>query len=118
VSLACLITVSQLAFGMYDPRSAAPHDSTGTVRLQCPTAARVSLGGGADRRLRGARGELRYGLYLDAGRTVPWGDGSRGTSTLTVPAGRSTVSVFARIHARQNLPPGNYADSVIVIVDF
>jgi spore coat protein U-like protein len=116
--LACTITVSQLAFGMYDPRSQAPHDSSAAIRWECAAPARVLLDGGPDRQLRGPRGSLRYGLYLDPGRAQPWGDGTRGTSMMTLPAGRSGATIFARIHAGQNQPPGTYSDSVLVIVQF
>jgi spore coat protein U-like protein len=97
-ALACTVTVAQLAFGSYDPRSPAPQDSSAVVRWDCAAPARVALGGAPDRQLRGPRGSLHYGLYLDGRRRQPWGDGSGGTSMLSLPAGRSTVTIFARIH--------------------
>ncbi len=47
LALACTIAVSQLAFGIYDPRSPAPHDSSAAVRWECaapapPRPARVA----------------------------------------------------------------------------
>ncbi len=117
-ALACTITLSQLAFGMYDPQSRAPHDSSAIARVECSAPARVSLAGGPDRQLRGPRGALHYGLYLDPARVQAWGDGTRGTSTVTLPPGRSSATIFARIPPRQNLPPGVYSDSVLVIVQF
>jgi spore coat protein U-like protein len=112
------MTVSQLAFGMYQPASLAPHDSTAVVHLTCPSPARLSLAGGPDRQLRGAKGALHYGLFLDPARSQPWGDGTRGTSTLTLPAGRSSATIYARVPSRQNLPPGNYSDLVLIIAQF
>jgi spore coat protein U-like protein len=114
----CAILLSALVFGQYDPQSAAPLDSAVTVRCECGSPARVALSGGGERNLRGPRGSLRYAIYLDAARTRLWGDGTGGSQLLELPAGRGGTTVFGRIHARQNLPPGSYSDSLVVIVQF
>jgi spore coat protein U-like protein len=116
--MGCAVIVSLLAFGLYDPNSAAPLDSVATVSSQCGSPARVALAGGSERRLRSDRAAIRYTLYLDPARTRPWGDGTGASTLLEIPSGRSATTVFGRIHARQNLPPGAYSDSVVVIVQF
>jgi spore coat protein U-like protein len=63
---------------------------------------------------------LNYNLYMDAARTVVWGDKSSGTSNYTalLAALPVTLSVYGRIPARQNAKAGNFADTVVITLLF
>src|SRR5262245_4540229 len=140
-ALDCTVSTVGVAFGNYDPLSAIPADSTGTVTIVC-----VYLSGGAQqvgysvqlspgssgtslqRQMRAATSVLRYNLFTDAARSAIWGDGSAGT---TVADGSVTIgpgvgngrredarSIYGRIPARQDALSGNYTDAIIVTLVF
>jgi spore coat protein U-like protein len=129
-AMTCTITsTSGVKFGSYDSRQVSPLDSTGLVAYRCEnvTAAdRVMIHlsrGDSGRYLpramlrRGFR--LEYNLFLDAARTLVWGDGTSGTSAYSArPANGDTTSVtiYGRIPPRQNVRPDVYGDVIIVTV--
>lgn len=125
VASACSVSVTPLAFGPYDVFDRSPSDSIAKVHWTCPAGAtsfRISFAGnGRDRRLTNGDSTLRYGLYLDAARTRPWGDGADGTETYIVAVpergGTGTVTVFGRIHARQKATAGVYSDTLTVTIE-
>jgi spore coat protein U-like protein len=135
VTANCTITTAPVAFGAYDPITAnatAALNGTGTVSVTCTNGATttVTLGQGANadtgstaavpaRRLSdGGTDFLSYALYSDTGRTTVWGDtaGSgvahTGTGTLTA------LTVYGAVTAGQNVPAGNYADTVVATITF
>jgi spore coat protein U-like protein len=60
---------------------------------------------------------LDYNLYLDAARTIVWGDGTNGTATYTAtPIDGQVVSipVYGRIPPRQNVAAGSYGATIRV----
>ena len=132
-STACTISAPGVAFGAYDPRSAAPNDGAGTIIVSCPprvTAPVVQLGTGisgsfAARRMVSGAWTLDYNLYSNSGRTVTWGDGTGGTVTQTLSGGivlagqrRFARTVYGRIAAGQNVGVGSYGDTVFVTIVF
>ena len=131
-ALAAGCTISSagpVAFGSYDVFSTSPTDTTGSISYSCtqPVLAPVisiSAGGGTftQRKLASGAHSLEYNLFLDAGHSQVWGDGTSGTYTHTgaAPADSQTynVTIFGRIAARQNVPAGSYGDSLVVTLDF
>ena len=119
-----------VAFGAYSPFDTAPLDSTGTITLNCTSpyssTVLVELSAGlatgfAPRELQSGTHRMTYNLFLDAGRTSVWGDGTSGTSYSTQSPADGVdlnLTVFGRIPARQNAWVGAYADSVVVTVEF
>jgi spore coat protein U-like protein len=110
------ISVTGLSFGAYDPFAGA-RDALGLVSFSCngqgPT---VSLGAGssgdaADRRMRSGPETLSYNVYADAARTriFTWSRPGGGARTMTL---------YARIPGGQAVPPGSYADTLTVTLDF
>lgn len=69
---------------------------------------------------------LAYNLYVDAARTIPWGNGLSGTGTISdsykIPgSGAETrnYTVYARAPARQLNPGGgSYLDTITVTVTY
>ncbi|MDB6106074.1 MAG: Sigma-fimbriae tip adhesin [Gammaproteobacteria bacterium] len=135
VSANCTIITALVAFGAYDPVSAnatTALNGTGTVSVTCTNGATttVTLGEGANagggstaaapaRRLKdGGTDFLTYSLYTDTGRTAVWGDTAgtglahTGTGTLTA------LTVYGAVNAGQNVPAGNYSDTVVATITF
>ncbi len=115
-----------LAFGVYDPLSAANADSSSTLSYKCPAGQplRISLDAGlagsfAARAMTAGSERLLYNLYLDAARTIVWGDGTGGSQAgpgvVTHGAsGTTTAYVFGRIAAGQDVAIGTYGDTIRV----
>ena len=133
------MSATGLSFGSYSVFSASPLDSAATLRIGCTqnkpgngagsgatgTPVEVSFGPGetgtvSERYMTtSSMDNLRYQIYADASRRVMLGDGSHGTTTLTMNAGTSTtVTVFGRTFAKQDVYPGSYRDSVRITISF
>ncbi len=130
---ACTVVATPLAFGNYSPLSASPTRSVGTITVRCVAIVGLNLsytiglsagisGNPGNRSLSSGSAILRYQLYQNVGESIPWGDGSSGTSTLTdrqllvlLGTGK-TYSVYGQIMARQNAQPGVYQDTIVVTV--
>jgi spore coat protein U-like protein len=128
----CSVSASGVAFGVYNPFAGGPQNATGTVTVNCSQffgAYSVALNGGlnggggfSNRRMRAGPAPLGYQLYVDAGHTAVWGDGTGGS--VTVNSGtcfancKTSYSVHGRIPARQAVGPGTYGDTILVTVTF
>jgi spore coat protein U domain-containing protein, fimbrial subunit CupE1/2/3/6 len=128
---ACTVSSSGVAFGTYDVFATAPTDSTGTVTFRCTQRdkdIRISISQGSSptflpRQLTRPGSLLFYNLFLDAARTVVWGDGSGGTDAYYNhnPQGNNAdieLTVFGRLPPGQDASVGTYTDTVIVTIDF
>ena len=131
VSLAattCTITANaSMAFGTYDVYATADLTSSTTVTYLCKgfgahDTAQIGISTGAGgsftpRTMSSGANSLDYNLYQDAACTTIWGDGTGGSSLMTV-AQRTMVSVpvFGRIPALQDAVVGAYSDSVVVTI--
>jgi spore coat protein U-like protein len=129
-TMSCTIErVTGVSFGSYDSGRSSPVDSAGLVAFRCTHVApgdmiTIELGRGDSNsfqpRAMTMRSEkLEYNLFLDAARTIIWGDGTSGTSTYVArPAdGQSTqVPIFGRIPPRQSVRGGTYNDVIILTV--
>ena len=84
----------------------------------------LALGGnasGSSRRLSdGAGNYLTYELYQEAARSTVWG--TTGGAVLTAAAAPSKAArnftVYGRVAGNQDVPSGNYADTVVATVNF
>lgn len=128
----CTVTTTPLSFGNYNPVTAIDDDSTGTVRVQCTLLVALagsftvdlSTGGSgayASRKLKNGGSNLLYNLYADAAHTQIWGNGTGGSVEVSrsftgLLAIDRSISVYGRIKAAQNVPAGNYSDTIMVTV--
>ncbi|MFX4085804.1 spore coat U domain-containing protein [Sphingobium yanoikuyae] len=130
----CTVSASGLSFGNYNPVASGDNDSSGTVRVRCSLV--VALGGSytiqlskgtsstyAPRVLTSGGSTLAYNLYTSNARNQVWGDGTGGSQTVTsnfiaLLSLDQTTTVYGRIPAGQNVPPGSYSDTVLVTVIF
>ena len=122
----CSVSAAGLAFGTYDVTTSTPLDVTGTVEFRCnePSAVKIQFSPGSagtfwPRTMRNGTATLDYNIYTNGSRTQVWGDGTNGTVTRNLGAGRGEpVAVFGRIPPLQNVPEGAYGDTLIVTFNF
>jgi spore coat protein U-like protein len=125
-------TVVGVAFGSYDTFGGSPLDSAGSITFTCQNVgvadtividlSRGNASGFFPRKMLRLGTAFLYNLYLDAARTVVWGDGTSGTShygPVNPPSGSPvTVSVYGRVPAGQNVAAGSYSDTIVATVLF
>jgi spore coat protein U-like protein len=128
----CSVSAGGVAFGVYNPLTVTPLDSTAVILVSCNVSqgrnsVTIALTPGASgtfgaRKLVSGASFLRYNLYLDAAYTQIWGDGTGGSVTDTVRVTRrrpnTQATVYAQIPALQDVAPGSYADSITVTVNY
>jgi spore coat protein U-like protein len=130
----CSVTTTPVNFINYDVFSLSPAYSTGIVAVNCnnpdrtPIPVNISINSGGSgafnpRQMRASIGtdRLNYYLFTNASRTVIWGDGSSGTTTVTNLVARHTpwnATIFGMLPPRQNLRAGNYSDTLLVTVNW
>lgn len=132
----CDVTSTNLAFGVYDPLSASPHDRTGTITVRCTVTLiglvsnwdiRLSRGNSSTfnpRNLLNGGNTLLYDIYTTSARTTIWGDGSGGTSfisdssLLLVGTNTFNYTMYGRIPVAQDRPAGAYADSIVITLNY
>lgn len=136
-SCSCLASTTAVSFGVYNPHSASPLDSTGNVRVTCVgtpdllVSYQIALSNGLNssnfspRKMASGANLLNYNLYADSSHASIWGDGSGGTQTvsgsITIMPGDTSRDhpVFGRIPGSQTtVPPGSYSDTVLVTVTY
>ena len=137
IGCSCSITADPLDFGTYNPLGGSNADATGNVSVQCGAliagvniSYEVTLGTGmsgvfTNRTLSNGSDTLAYNLYTDTSRTIIWGDGSSGTSTITNGYFLSVLiprvddfPIYGRVPYGQNVEAGTYTDSIVATVIF
>jgi hypothetical protein len=123
---ACVVSATPLAFGTYDPTASSPDDATSTLSVLCTVGTSYTVGltqgtaSGATvttRKMSNGANLLNYALYQETGRTTNWGNTpSTDTVAATAPVGATTLTVYGRIAAGQNVPIGSYSDTITVNV--
>lgn len=133
----CQPLVTPLQFPNYRPLQAITINAQSTLTIDCQRLQLVSVlvnyeirfsagnsGQATNRWLHGVGNRLNYNLYRDVNRTQVLGDSASGTVTIRdsflLNIGRITRNypIYARIPAGQNVPAGNYNDTVVVTVSF
>ncbi|VWC97862.1 lipoprotein [Burkholderia lata] len=124
----CNISATNVSFGTASVLSGALA-ATGSITAQCTNgdAWKIALNGGSSgsvtaRQMQrsGGGGTIGYGLYTDAARSIAWGDGTGGSSTVTgVGTGTSqVVTVYGAVPAQTTPAPGNYSDTITATISF
>ncbi len=139
VSSACTIDATNVEFSTYNPTLATAHYGTGTLKIGCVKGSSPTVGlsagnhGGAtetDRamQLTGGTDLLNYSLFQPTAttpntactqlETVAWGNtSSKFTPTGTTLLG-STYNICGKIAAGQDVPTGDYKDTVTATIEF
>lgn len=124
----CNIGATNLSFGTAGVIGAGL-SATGSLSVTCTNgdAWRISLNGGGSGNVaaramqrQGGGGSVNYQLYTDSAGTLPWGDGTGGTTRVT---GTGTglaqsVNVYGRVPAQSTPMPGNYSDTITATIEF
>jgi len=133
VASSCTVSGALLNFGSaIDPLAASvPVDASSALTVQCtnttPYAVSLDAGlnaGGAgnfgSRSMKSGSNALAYQLYVNAGRTTVWGDGSGGSSTASGTGTGSTqnITVYGRVPSLSGVVPGTYTDTVTVTITY
>jgi spore coat protein U-like protein len=130
VVASCSVSADALNFGTTVPTPITnPVDATTTISAICSintpyfVALDAGTGQGATtrvRRMSGTGGSIEYGIFTDAGRTSPWGDGANGTvrRESTGTGQPQSLTVYGRIPGGQSPAAGTYTDQITVTVLF
>lgn len=126
----CAINSATLSFGPYS-KTGGEDLGRGTLAVTCTrqASAKVALNQGVHpdsgsteavpaRRMSGGNALLGYWLYRDANLSLPWGNTDASALVLTGTGSADPIPVYGRIAAGQDVPPGDYADVVVVTVTF
>lgn len=130
----CTASATGLMFGAYSPFAPSPATITGTVTITCTAAGAtqvnytVQLGPGSSgnagaRSMSNGISRLNYQLYTTATRSIPWGDGTGGTATVSdaytlgglTPVIRN-YTAYGAIPASQLVTPGAYLENLTVMI--
>jgi spore coat protein U domain-containing protein, fimbrial subunit CupE1/2/3/6 len=129
----CTVSVTGVAFGTYTPLQSSALDINGTINIACSgvtgnNAVTVDLSTGVSnsylptRTLVSGTDTLSYNLYLDAGYTQVWGNGTggsvEGSASIRNNSPNASLPVHGAIAAGQDPPPGSYTDTITVTVNY
>jgi len=133
-AVSCTVTATGVAFGTYDPASAANGSSAGTITVFCSGASSasytitLSTGAGgtfAPRAMPSGANNLKYNLYTSAADTQVWGDGSgnsisfSGSMSSIGQSGQSqSYTVYGLLPQSQFAAPGAYMDTITVTLNY
>ncbi len=131
----CTIQTTPVSFGHYNPLIAqahAPLDVNSTVTITCSKGMATTIA--LDRGLHGKQARattramkhmssneyLEYDLFQDVLRTIVWGTAGENivVPAIAPDAKPRTFQIFGRIYPAQDVAAGDYADTVVAIVNF
>ena len=125
-----LDATAPVAFDKYDVFAGADLDFAGSVTLRCLLSLSVTIDIGPGYGSYNARSmkhttlvgpTLNYNVYVDAARTKIWGNASSGNfhfgPTLALVAS-VVIPIYGRIPARQDATAGDYADTLVITLNY
>lgn len=132
VGCSCNVVASDVDFGDVNPL-VGTDSAIGTISVDCTGVADVApsvstritagqWGTFATRKMRSSAGDLlNYNLYTTSQATNIWGDGTGGTSTVSINGGLLSLGhwsasrdVHAVVSPATTTKPGSYSDQVVV----
>ncbi len=130
----CNVSTAGAAFGAYVSLSGTTGDTIGAVKVTCTgtVGELVSYTVSADWIVQGGlrsatdgKTPVLYALYIDGGRSQPWGDGSSGSFVISdnyqmgTPTSSRSYYVYGRIFAAQtSASAGNYTANVTLQLNY
>ncbi len=124
IATQCKVSSSSLAFPITSVLTRAV-SATATVSITCNAATPVTIAldngatgtGPTTRKMKSGTNAITYGIYRDAGATLPWGN-TAGTNTASFGGGTGTVIAYGMVPAQASPPPGSYSDVVNVVITY
>ncbi len=120
----CTVTATPLNFGSTSSLAVAL-TATSTIQLSCTAGVTATIGldygqtgtGPTARLIRSGTYSMRYGIYRDSARSLPWGN-TTGVDTLGLVVGgtSATATAYGTIPVQTAQPAGTYTDVVNVNV--
>lgn len=123
---ACLVSATDLDFGSTGNFN-ANIDATSAISVRCTQKSPFHIGishgitgtSPIARKMTLGANSITYGLFRDAGRTLPWGltpnlNAATGTGTGNI----QNIPVYGRIPPQAAPPPGTYSDTLNVTVTY
>ena len=123
-SATCDMTPQGVNFGAYDPFEPGDLDGVGNISITCDVDVSVTIslssgtGSFSPRTMTSGANQMAYNLYTNAQRVLVWGDGSGGSDTVSATIRTQQFPIYGRIPARQNIPPGDYGDTIFVTISY
>ena len=129
-AVVCHVRATPVNFGTYFPGDPSPLNVTGEIEVRCQGTAGAfattlspgNSGTFAQRQMVSGAYVLLYNLFIDAARTIVWGDGTGGSQRVGgLPRpGRLVFNfpVYGRVFPRQSVEAGVYTDDILVTVEF
>ncbi len=127
----CMVSASPMDFGKYSAIDSEWVVSAGTISYTCtgplPAGIKIAIGrndagGDVKRVMRGGGAKLAYFLTLDPRGSVPWGDGSGGSTiyyNAHPPRNRTvTIQVYGRIPPGERVPANQIFHDAVPIVPY
>lgn len=120
----CDMAPQGVNFGAYDPFDPADLDGVGNISITCDTDTSVTIslssgnGSFAPRTMTSGANQMSYNLYTSPQRILVWGDGSGGSATVSATTRSGQFPIYGRVPARQNVPHGDYADTIFVTISY
>lgn len=135
----CSVSMSAIAFGVYNPLSSSDNNGTATVTVTCNIAAAggnnaisalLSLNKGSSttyspRTLVSGTNPMNYNVYTAANYNTVWGDGTGSSATVSATFSskgdgqQQTFTLYGKIPKYQyNVVPGSYSDTLTVTLTY
>jgi spore coat protein U-like protein len=127
----CMVSASPINFGKYSAVESEWIVAAGTISYTCtgplPVGIKIAIGrddaaGDVRRVMRGGGSRLSYFLTLDPRGSVPWGDGSAGSTVYFnahPPRNRTvTIQVYGRIPPGERVPANQTFHDAVPIVAY
>ncbi len=138
VTFTCTVAATGIAFGVYNPLSPSGDSAVGSWTVTCnaigsgsaTVAGTLTMSTGlsgtyAARKMKSGANSLNYNIYLTPAYSQVIGDGSAGTyapsDSGTVTAGQVyqvAGNMYGYMPPSQDVPAGNYSDSIVVTVTY
>lgn len=125
VSSACALDTTIMDFGTYYSGSSINRDAAGSIGyIKCYNTAltlELDLGqnaAGSTRNMKSGTSLLRYELYQDSARTKVLSTGSNALALTSDATGAAAVPIYGRIPMGQVVPPGDYSDTIGIVLTF
>ena len=120
VAASCrILSVSNIAFGAYDPTSPTNLDAAGSMQFRCvkQTAYKAFIAG--TRTMAGSGSDtISFQLYSDSGRTAAFPSDHSGSAVTATSNAAVDTSIYGRVPAQQDVGVDSYSTTLTATVEY